>query len=249
MRNRTYYNEAASRKASKEAGQEVIKSKPGTESNTYGMASKFVQMNLYNIRDTNTYNIAGHEINLGKAAALFRAATVAINLGCNIAVAGTGYLTANYTHIIQALTGQHYTWKDAIDGANTVLWHLLMNAGGAKYIGNKLSQDKLMVVMEYFNIADQGKRKYEHVNRNRLVNAVNDNWCFGMLTGFDFIIKSNIATSTLYSFHYYNNEFTTKEDLLANMAGKSTQEVEDALAEWEVGANLWSVIEAKDGAF
>lgn len=249
MRNRTYYNEAASKKASKEAGQEVIKSKPGSESNTYGMASKFVQMNLYNIRDTNTYNIAGREINLGKVAALFRAATVAINLGCNIAVAGTGFLTANYTHIIQALTGQHYTLKDAINGGNTVLWHLLMNIGGANYIGNKLSQDKLMITMEYFNIADQGKRKYEHVNRNRLVNAVNDNWCFGMLTGFDFIVKSNIATSTLYSFHYYNGEFTTKEDLLANLSSKTTQEVNEALAEWEVGDNLWSVIEPKDGAF
>lgn len=82
-------------------------------------------MNLYNIRDTNTYNIFGREINLGKIAALFRAATVAINLGCNIAVAGTGFLTANYTHIIQALTGQHYTLKDAINGGNTVLWHLM----------------------------------------------------------------------------------------------------------------------------
>lgn len=106
-----------------------------------------------------------------------------------------------------------------------------------------------MIVMEYFNIADQGKRKYEHVNRNRLVNTVNDNWCFGMLTGLDFIIKSNIATSTLYSFHYYKNEFITQEDLLANMSGKSTKEIEDAVAEWEDGVNLWSVIEPKDGAF
>lgn len=249
MHNREYYNEAASKKASKATGQDVVRSKPGSESNTYSMASKFVQMNLYNIRDTNKYTIAGTEINLGKVAALFRAATVAINLGCNIAVAGTGFLTASYTHIIQAMTGQHYTLKDAINGGNTVMWHLLMNIGGAKYIGDKLSKDKLMITMEYFNIADQGKRKYQHVNRNRAVNAVNDNWCFGMLTGLDFVIKSNIATSTLYSFHYYNGEFTTKEDILANMAGKSTQEVENALAEWEEGANLWSVIEPKDWAF
>lgn len=70
-----------------------------------------------------------------------------------------------------------------------------------------------------------------------------------MLTGLDFIIKSNIATSTLYSFHYYNGEFITKEDLLANMSSKSPEEVESALAEWDEGVNLWSVIETKDGAF
>lgn len=249
MRNREYYNEAASKKASKSVGEEITRSKPGTESNTYQMASKFVQMNLYNIRDTNTYTIAGNEINFGKIAALFRAATVAINLGCNIAVAGTGFLTASYTHIIQAMTGQHYTLKDAINGGNTVMWHMLMNIGGVKYIDNKLSRDKLMITMEYFNIADQGKRKYKHINRNHLVNTVNDNWCFGMLTGLDFIIKSNIATSTLYSFHYYNGEFTTKEDLLANMSAKSTKEIEDAIADWDEGVSLWSVIEPKDGAF
>ena len=248
MHNRDYYNESASRNKNAQ-GESITRSKPGSESRTYGMASKFVQMNLYNIRDENKYNIGGMEINFGKIAALFRAATVAINLGCNIAVAGTGFLTASYTHMIQALTGQHYTLKDAINGGNTVLWHLLQNIGGAKYVGDKLSQDKLMIVMEYFNIADQGKRKYEHVNRSRLVNAVNDNWCFGMLTGLDFVIKSNIATSTLYSFRYYKGEFTTKEDLLANMAGKSTQEVESALAEWEEGVNLWSVIEPQQGQF
>ena len=154
MRNRTYYNEAVFKKSSKENQEEITRSKPGTESNTYGMASKFVQMNLYNIRDTNTYTIAGMEINFGKIAALFRAATVAINLGCNIAVAGTGFLTAGYTHIIQAMTGQHYTLKDAIAGGNTVMWHLLQNIGGVKYIDNKLSRDKLMITMEYFNIAD-----------------------------------------------------------------------------------------------
>jgi hypothetical protein len=103
--------------------------------------------------------------------------------------------------------------------------------------------------MEYFNIADQGKRKYEHTNRSRAVNVVNDNWCFGMLTGFDFVIKANIATSTLYSFHYYNGEFITQEDLLANMATKTVDEVNEALAEWETGKNLWSVIDVKDGKF
>lgn len=42
MRNREYYNESASKKASREAGEDVVKSKPGSESNTYAMASKFV---------------------------------------------------------------------------------------------------------------------------------------------------------------------------------------------------------------
>jgi len=53
---------------------------------------------------------------------------------------------------------------------------------GAKYIGDKTTRDKLMLLAEMYNLSDQGVRKYEHSNRNRAVNALLENWCFGMLT-------------------------------------------------------------------
>jgi hypothetical protein len=61
---------------------------------------------------------------------------------------------------------------------------------GANYISNRLSNDKLMLITEYFNIADQGERKLKHSNRNRFINGITDNVHFGMLSGFDFLIKS-----------------------------------------------------------
>nr|DAH14246.1 MAG TPA: hypothetical protein [Caudoviricetes sp.] len=42
---------------------------------------------------------------MGKVAQLFRAATTLINLGCNIAVAGTGFTTATWAHIVNAIVG------------------------------------------------------------------------------------------------------------------------------------------------
>ncbi|WP_173431849.1 hypothetical protein [Sharpea azabuensis] len=73
----------------------------GAESNTYRMARKFLDMNLYDIRtNSNTVTINGTTINLGKVGSIIKMFVAVINLGCNIAVAATGALTAFYSHLI-----------------------------------------------------------------------------------------------------------------------------------------------------
>nr|DAJ58882.1 MAG TPA: hypothetical protein [Caudoviricetes sp.] len=42
---------------------------------------------------------------MGKIAQLFRAATTLVNLGCNIAVSGTGFTTAIWAHIVNSIVG------------------------------------------------------------------------------------------------------------------------------------------------
>lgn len=215
----------------------------GDEANTTKVARKFLDMNLYNIRSQRyEYNIFGKDINLGKAAALFRNMTVAINLGLNIAVAGTGFFTAAYSHLINGLTGSRYGFKEVNQAGVEVMWHMLENGMGARYIGDKLTKDKVMLIMELYNVADQGIKKYEHSNRNRAVNIVWDNWCFGMLTSQDFLIKANIAVSTLMAYRYYDGHFITREDLANNMYNATPEEYTKALAEWEDGRSVYSVM-------
>ena len=215
----------------------------GTDSNTAKVARKFLDMNLYNIRNQRyEYNIFGYDINLGKAASLFRAFTVALNLGMNAAVAATGFFTASYSHIVNAIVGTKYGVKESHQAGVEVMYHLLQNGMGAKYIGDKTTRDKLMLLAEMYNLSDQGVRKYEHSNRNRAVNALWENWCFGMLTSQDFIIKSQIMVSTLMSFRYYNGHFITREDLLNNMYNSTTEEYTKALAEWEDADSVYSIM-------
>lgn len=222
-------------------GGKTIKS--GNQSNTWQIGQKFLDMHLYNIRNVNEY----FGINFGKIAKLFRAMTVAINLGCNIAVAATGFLTAGYSHLINAITGQRYDFEDFSRAGVEVFEHILRNGGGIGYIGNKLSEDKLMVLAEYFNISDQGKRKYKNTNWNRLANAMNDNWCFGMLTGLDFIIKSNIMVSTLMSYKLLDGHFTTEEDIKLINRHASQEQLDDILDRWKNSKSIYEILSVKDG--
>ena len=148
---------------------------------------------------------------MGKVAQLFRAATTLVDLGCNIAVAGTGFTTAIWAHIVNSIVGQKYSFSDACAATRFVLHHLVENGMGAKYIEDHNSKDLLMLIMEHFNVASQLERKMKDSNRNKFINAITHNWAFGGLTMFDFCAKAPIAISTIMSYRYYNGEFTTKD--------------------------------------
>jgi len=123
MEDRTYQttNRFSVKKKSKKST-----STNGTDSNTAKVARKFLDMNLYNIRNQRyEYNIFGYDINLGKAASLFRTFTVALNLGMNVAVAATGFFTASYAHIVNAIVGTKYGVKESHQAGMEVMHHLL----------------------------------------------------------------------------------------------------------------------------
>jgi len=63
-----------------------------------------------------------------------------------------------------------------------------------------------------------------------------------MLTSQDFLIKANIAVSTLMAYRYYDGHFITREDLANNMYNATPEEYTKALAEWEDGRSVYSVM-------
>jgi hypothetical protein len=212
-------------------------------------------MNLYNIRSSDiTTSIpwfGGKKLTVihwNKLAKFFGGIVTAINLGMNIAVAEVGFLDAYRAHVINALTGRKYGFAEATKAAGIVSAHIFKNFLGANYIANRLSNDKLMLICEYFNVADQGEKKAKHSNRNRLINAINENHTFGMLSGFDFLVKSQIATSVLLSYRYYKGEFCTKEDMDINLFRASKEERKQAMKEWRNGKTAYSILSAKDNS-
>lgn len=215
----------------------------GNDSNTYAIAKKFMLMHMYNVK-SNDVTIGNVHLNvLGK---LFKGLVTTLNLGVNITVAAIGLLSAFIAHIVNAIVGYKYSTTDATKAAGEVTWRLIKNYLGANYVSNTYSNDKLMLTCEFFNVSDQNDKKTNNVNRNRVVNVFTDNLVFGMLSGSDFLVKSNITVSTLLSYKYYNGNFITKQDLDINMRNASKEERKKAFKEWSKGVSAYSILSAKN---
>lgn len=217
--------------------------KQGQTTTTFKAARDFVEMNLYNIRASST-NIG--PLNLGKTAQNFSRLTQALNLGMSPAVALTGFFTAQYSHLINAIVGDRgYGMREYTQAAGEVIGHYIRTYAGIQYASNQLSDDKIMLLAEKFDVSNQLKRKFKNSNRSRFVRFI-DNWCFGMLTSTDFATKSTIMVANLMSYRLLNGKFMTKEDVL-NMLEASTEEGEKRLLEqWEKGKVLYSIFSVKN---
>ena len=225
----------------KDGSAQVI---PGQSSKSFEGAKKFVEMNLYNVR-SDTKKIGN--LNLGKTAQNFSRLTQALNLGMSPAVALTGFFTAQYVHLINAIVGDRgYGMNEWSQATTEVIGHYIRTYGGVQMASNQLSNDKTMLLAEHFNVANQLTRKFKNSNRNRFIRFL-DNWCFGGLTAVDFATKSTIMTTILMSHRYFRGKFLSKEDIL-NMLESSTEEGKQRLLEeWNQGKVLYSIFEAKNG--
>lgn len=225
----------------KDGSAQVI---PGQSSKSFEGAKKFVEMNLYNVR-SDTKKIGN--LNLGKTAQNFSRLTQALNLGMSPAVALTGFFTAQYAHLINAIVGDRgYGMNEWSQATTEVIGHYIRTYGGVQMASNQLSNDKTMLLAEHFNVANQLTRKFKNSNRNRFIRFL-DNWCFGGLTAVDFATKSTIMTTILMSHRYFRGKFLSKEDIL-NMLESSTEEgKQKLLEEWNRGKVLYSIFEAKNG--
>lgn len=217
---------------------------PGQNSKSLKAAKKFVEMNLYNIR-SDTKKVGS--LNLGKTAQNFSRLTQALNLGMSPAVALTGFFTAQYAHLINAITGDRgYGMNEWTQASGEVINHYIRTYGGVGMASNQMSDDKLVLLAEHFNVANQLARKFRNANRSRLVRLL-DNWCFGGLTVVDFASKSTIMTTILMSHRYFRGKFLSKEDIL-NMLESSTEEGKNRLlSEWKEGKVLYSIFNVKNG--
>lgn len=216
----------------------------GTSTKTFRGAEKFVEMNLYNIRSSSKKL---GSLNLGKAAQNFSKLTQALNLGMSPAVALTGFFTAQYSHLINAITGDRgYSMNEWAQATGEVVSHYVQTFGGVQYASNQLSNDKVMLLTEYFDVANQRKRKFKNTNRSRFVRFL-DNWCFGGLTAVDFASKSTIMTAILMGHRFMDGRFLSREDVLNKLEASTKEGEKRLLDEWKKGKVLYSIFSVKNG--
>ena len=188
-------------------------------SNTYEMARTFLERNLYDVkmRRANIKILGTNRMfEISKFSSTFARWTTARNLGLNPKVALVGALTSSWAHIIQSLVGRRYSFADAYNAGNVVLWHIFKNVGGIRYLGNRASKDKLMVLAERLNVADQLSKKIKGSNRYKIADIVSKNSLYGMMSKLDFFVKSNVMVSVLMSYRYVDGKFITKDEIRMN---------------------------------
>lgn len=225
----------------KDGSAQVI---PGQSSKSLKAAKKFVEMNLYNMR-SDTKKVGN--LNLGKAAQNFSKLTQALNLGMSPAVALTGFFTAQYAHLINAITGDRgYGMSEWRQATGEVISHYIRTYGGVGMASNQMSDDKLVLLAEHFDVANQLKRKFKNANRSRVIRFL-DNWCFGGLAVVDFASKSTIMTTILMGHRYFRGKFVSKEDILNMLEASNEEGKKKLLDEWKNGKVLYSIFDVKNG--
>lgn len=216
--------------------------KSGLETNTYQMARKFLNMNLYDQREDKS-EIGSFNIN--KPFKYAKAWATLVNLGCSIKVATVGFATAYYSGIMNAVTGKEYGLKEWGIANAEMLGSLINSRFGARIISqnSRLFQQNLM---ELFNLADQSEKKYRHTDRNILVNQIMENWAFGGLTMADYLSKGTILDATLAAHRFFDGKFISKDDLRRLYADKNSidggDEYQEALKKWKDGKTFLQVL-------
>lgn len=216
--------------------------KSGLETNTYQMARKFLNMNLYDQREDKS-EIGNFNIN--KPFKYAKAWATLVNLGCSIKVATVGFATAYYSGIMNAVTGKEYGLKEWGIANAEMLGSLINSRFGARIISqnSRLFQQNLM---ELFNLADQSEKKYKHTDRNVLVNQIMENWAFGGLTTADYLSKGTILDATLAAHRFFDGKFISKDDLRRLYADKNSidggDEYQEALKKWKNGKTFLQVL-------
>ena len=206
-------------------------------------------MNLYDMRrSSTTFNIGPIELQWSKTVGLWKTWTTRRNLGMNPKVALTGLLTSLGVHMLNIVSGQNYGHEGLVAFKEVLQNVGIKNLCGAKYLGNPLSKDAMMLMTEHYGIAGQAERKWEGTNRNRFIQVAYKNSIFGMLSIADFLSKTIIMTSILMNHHYVDGKFVSKDDIRnSRHLYNSKEEFNAAMNEWRKGPSLYSLLKEKNG--
>jgi hypothetical protein len=85
----------------------------------------------------------------------------------NPKVALVGFFTTMFTHTINGLVGYKYGTREMFNAGLITINEFGSNFGGLKFMGDRLTKNKLMLLLEMLDMSDQSGRKAEHSNRNR----------------------------------------------------------------------------------
>ena len=225
------------------------KGKNKDKSRLFNAAEKFLEMNLYDMRrSSTTFNIGPIELQWSKTVGLWKTWTTRRNLGMNPKVALTGLLTSLGVHMLNIVSGQNYGHEGLVAFKEVLQNVGIKNLCGAKYLGNPLSKDAMMLMTEHYGIAGQAERKWEGTNRNRFIQVAYKNSIFGMLSIADFLSKTIIMTSILMNHHYVDGKFVSKDDIRnSRHLYNSKEEFNAAMNEWRKGPSLYSLLKEKNG--
>lgn len=217
----------------------------GDQTETYKSARKAADMFLYGIL---TDQMRAGNFEYSKLTKLAQHATTAINLGLNPAVAITGFFSSAFAHLINSIVGdQNYEIGDLTNSVAITVGNLIKTGFGVREMANTKTDNKTTAFMEFFNLINQFEKKYKKSHQNRFARFVSDNYTFGMLSGTDFIIKSNIMTAMLLSHHLLNGEFVSKEDIFPRLQKLPKEDADRLLKEWENGVSVWKAVDVVDG--
>ena len=207
-------------------------------STTYQVAKKHVDMRLYDIKTTTDPKFA-------RLAALLNQATSAINLGFNKAVAYTGFFTTSVAHLINSLVGSKYSTSDVFWASWECAKYVATRLFGAFDAENSNSSNKIIKLMELFDLGGQYESKIKNSSDARLLRLFKQNYIWGMLRLQDNAVKMSIMISTLHSFRIVDKEFITKEGI--NRKYWKDENVRDTkLEEYKYAENLYDLLYVND---
>ena len=194
------------------------------ESNASKFIRKFVDMNLYDIRQqTITVSIGGNEsgkmlgvipykgsifnlinydlskpreINITKMLSILRMLGTTRNLGVNFACALTGMFTALSGHITNVMVGRYYNPIDAARALRDICTDLLINVPNK--FGLTTRQSQLSQKMEYFEVG--ANPMLNQTNMPQLYVMTKKHWAFGAYSLSDHIVKGQILASVMSNY-------------------------------------------------
>ena len=231
----------------------------GRNSRTYQAAKKFLEMNLYDIRQDK-----GWGATMSKIGAAFRNLATIVNLGGNPVVAFTGFFTLVWNDMVNSVVGYKYgkgaflthpakyikSWlmedETNMSAGKEVMKSIIRSFKGGTYIAKNLTNDVHQLLMEEYNIAGQLDIKGKNSNRNRWLEIISRHAIFGGLTLADYVSKGHVMESVLMSYKYIDGHFVTKTDVIINNMGKSESEIKAAIKQYDKARSLRSIFKAKN---
>lgn len=217
------------------------------ESNTFNFAKKLVERDLYDIQ-REPFKALG--IDWSKLLSLLKRLTTARNLGMNPKVALVGFLTTMFTHTINGIVGYKYSSKDMFNAGIIAINEFGSNFAGARFVGDRLTKNKLILLLEMLDMSDQSGRKTEHSDRNRILQAIYKNSTFGIMSAADIYSKATIAVATLLSYRYVDGQFMTKHMIEEKRLTVGEEEYKRLMKEFKKSdVNAYNIFEGDSKAW
>lgn len=225
----------------KVAFSKKIQEVEGTQTQMYKMADVFLDMQLYDRKNTMLkYEAFGKVINITKLVNTFKTIGTYVNLAGNWAVAATGGVTSAYQMLVQTMVGRYYDWDDTRRAltyfVTTSFWD------GVRNIGNRNYKSKQLALMDEAEIGSELRSRWQNSNHyGPLMTLLRKLGFWGMSVN-DYCVKGQILDAIMFNHKYVNGEFICKEDYLDKYGNDSISR-----HKWRSYKSAMDCIEFKNG--